>query len=78
VVRRALSALEAEGLPAKGWVAPYCTNGAVSAGEHGIPTLIYGAGTIADAHGVDESVSVDELSRAWRGYRALGRALASR
>jgi len=76
LVQRALGGLRRAGVPARTTLAPYCTNGAASAGELGIPTVIYGAGEIADAHVVDESVSVDALHVAYRGYQALARGLA--
>jgi len=77
VVRRARDALRAAGLGDDLYLAPYCTNGATSAGELGVPTLVYGAGEIADAHVVDESLSVDELYRAVQGYAALAPALSA-
>jgi acetylornithine deacetylase/succinyl-diaminopimelate desuccinylase-like protein len=75
VVQRALKGLQDASLPARTFLAPYCTNGAASAGELGIPTVIYGAGDIADAHVVDESVSIVALQTAYQGYQALARAL---
>lgn len=76
-VVRAREALRAAGLEDELYLAPYCTNAATSAGELGIPTLIYGAGDIADAHVADESLAVDQLYGAARGYAALARALAA-
>ena len=70
-VERAAAALHAAGLPAETFAAPYCTNGSASGGERGIPTLIYGPGSIHQAHRVDESIEVEEVLRAERGYRAL-------
>jgi len=75
VVQAALWGLREAGLPAEKFLAPYSTNGAASAGELGIPTVIYGAGDIADAHVVDESISVDALQAAYQGYQALARVL---
>ncbi len=74
-VRRASGALEGAGIPAQFFHAPYCTNGSASAGERGVPTLIFGPGSIEQAHVVDEFVAVDELERGLRGYQALARAL---
>jgi putative selenium metabolism hydrolase len=65
-VRRAVDAL-----PAETFAVPYCTNGSASGGERGIPTLVYGPGSIHQAHRVDESIEVEEVLRAWRGYQAL-------
>lgn len=70
-VRRAVDALQAAGLPAETFAVPYCTNGSASGGERGIPTLVYGPGSIHQAHRVDESIEVEEVLRAWRGYQAL-------
>jgi putative selenium metabolism hydrolase len=72
---RARRALEGAGLASDAFYAPYCTNGATTAGELGLPTLLYGAGDIGVAHAVDEAVRVDELVAATRGYQALARAL---
>ena len=77
VVQRALEGLAAAGQRAELYLAPYCTNGASSAGKLGIPSIIYGAGDIADAHAVNESVSIDALLLAFHGYQALARALSS-
>lgn len=70
-VRRAVDALQAAGLPAEAFAVPYCTNGSASGGERGIPTLVYGPGSIHQAHRVNESIEVEEVLRAWRGYQAL-------
>jgi putative selenium metabolism hydrolase len=75
VARAALRGLREAGLPAETFLAPYSTNGVASAGAMGIPTVIYGAGDIAAAHAVDESVRIDALQAAYRGYQALARAL---
>lgn len=77
MVRAARAALREAGLGSETWLAPYSTNGATSAGERGIPTVIYGAGEITDAHIADESVRIDDLETAYRGYRALAQALAA-
>jgi putative selenium metabolism hydrolase len=76
IARRAGEALERAGLAREFFYAPYCTNGSATAGELGIPTLIYGAGDISSAHAVNETVGVDELVAAYRGYQALARGLA--
>ncbi len=74
---RATEALGAAGLEARTWYAPYCTNGSLSAGERGLPTLIYGPGSINDAHVVDEGVDEAQLTAAYRGYQALAKVLAT-
>jgi putative selenium metabolism hydrolase len=76
LARRSRQALEGAGLGGDFYHAPYCTNGASTAGELGLPTVIYGAGAIDAAHAVNESVGVDELLAAARGYQALAAALA--
>ena len=76
-VRRARRALADAGLAQDFFYAPYSTNATATAGRLGIPTLIYGAGDISAAHAVDESVSVDELLAAFRGYQALAGGLAA-
>lgn len=75
-VGKAKTALETAGIPPEMFVAPYCTNGSASAGERGIPTLIFGPGSIEQAHVVDEYVTVNELERGLRGYQALAAALS--
>ncbi len=72
---RAREALGRAGLPAETFYAPYSTNGTATAGRAGIPTLVYGAGDITAAHAIDESVAVEQLERAVRGYQALARGL---
>jgi len=77
IARRARRGLGQAGLRVESYLAPYCTNGAVSAGEMKLPTLIYGAGRIEDAHAVSESVGVDDLWAAYRGYRCLALSLVA-
>jgi putative selenium metabolism hydrolase len=71
IVRRAQRGLAVAGLESSLYLAPYCTNGATSAGERGLPTVIYGAGDIGRAHAVDEHLDEDELVSAYQGYIAL-------
>ena len=77
LARRAREALAGAGLAHETYYAPYCTNGASTAGELGIPTIVYGAGEIGAAHAVDETVGVDDLLAACRGYQALARGLTA-
>ncbi|MER5391851.1 YgeY family selenium metabolism-linked hydrolase [Saccharopolyspora sp. NPDC002686] len=73
--RDALTGLAAAGLdPTPGYYA-FCTNGSASAGRCGIPTLGFGPGDPDRAHTVDESLSLEDLHRAARGYSALLRAV---
>lgn len=76
-VQLARQALADAGLAQDFFYAPYSTNATATAGHAGLPTLIYGAGDISAAHAVDESVGVDELLAAFRGYQALARGLAA-
>jgi acetylornithine deacetylase/succinyl-diaminopimelate desuccinylase-like protein len=75
--QQARKALAGAGLDRGVFYAPYSTNATATAGRAGLPTLIYGAGDISAAHAVDESVSVDELLAAFRGYQALARGLVA-
>lgn len=75
LVERAQRALRAAGLASEMCYAPFCTNGALTAGVRGIPTLVLGAGDIAAAHAIDESVAVDQLAGAHAAYQALAREL---
>ncbi|GAP09196.1 acetylornithine deacetylase [Bellilinea caldifistulae] len=74
-VGRAVEALRSAGLPGETFAVPYCTNGSASGGERGIPTLVFGPGSIHQAHRVDEAIEVDEVLRGERGYRGLMSAL---
>lgn len=68
-----LDAFSAAGLPAETFAAPCGTNASESAGRRGIPSFIYGPGTLAQAHIADEWVSVADLRAARAGYTALAR-----
>lgn len=68
---RILEALTAAGLPTDLYHAPCGTNASESAGRRGISSFIYGPGSLAQAHIVDEWVSLEELAAAERGYSAM-------
>ncbi len=71
-----LAALAEAGLPAASTVYRFCTNGSLTAGLRGLPTVGYGVGREADAHTVDESIAIDDLYRCAQGYTAIvGRLL---
>lgn len=70
-VLTASSALEKAEAGGKLVGVPYCTNASYTAGELGIPTIIYGPSTIALAHIVDEYIEISELVCAAKGYAAL-------
>ncbi len=55
----------------------FCTNAASSAGLFGIPTIGYGLGKETDAHTVNESISIEDLHIAARGYQAIIKAILS-
>ncbi len=49
---------------------PYCTDAWVIA-SHGIPTVVFGPGSITQAHTDDEWISVEELEKGVWAYRRL-------
>ncbi len=64
-------AVVAAGAPAPTFVgAPYGSDLRQYA-AHGVPTVQFGPGTIADAHAVDESVPIDDVVLAARAYAHL-------
>lgn len=75
VVRRARRGLAEAKQSSELYLAPFCTNGSLSAGELGLPTLIYGPGDVDNAHAMDESLRIEELMAALWGYRALAQSL---
>lgn len=75
-VRDCLAGLQQAGLPAQTSAYRFCTNGSLTAGLRGVPTVGFGVGNEADAHTVDESIAVEDLYRCATGYTALiGRLL---
>ncbi|MCC6147641.1 MAG: YgeY family selenium metabolism-linked hydrolase [Anaerolineaceae bacterium] len=74
-VQVALQAVEAAGIDPRTYVVPYCTNGSASAGELGLPTIIFGPSTIRMAHAVDEHIEIEELLRGLRSFISLGREM---
>jgi putative selenium metabolism hydrolase len=71
LVQRAERALSVVGLPIDYFAARYCANGSASAGELGIPTLIFGPSTPVVAHTIDEYIVVDELMHGTEAYASL-------
>jgi acetylornithine deacetylase/succinyl-diaminopimelate desuccinylase-like protein len=55
----------------------FCTNGSLTAGLLGIPTLGFGVGVESMAHQVDEHVTLASLRAGARGYAAFADRLAS-
>jgi putative selenium metabolism hydrolase len=74
-VRAALDGLRGAGIAAEPDTYRFCTNGSLTAGTLGIPTVGFGVGREADAHSVDESVAIADLERAVDGFAALAAAL---
>jgi putative selenium metabolism hydrolase len=70
-VESALKGLRASGLAPQLSAYRFCTNAAYSMGLAGIPTIGFGPGTEADAHVVDEHLSLDVLEKAARGYQGI-------
>jgi putative selenium metabolism hydrolase len=73
-----LAVLAAAGLPADTYAAPCGTNASESAGRRHIPSFIYGPGTLAQAHSVDEWVAIADLHAALAGYAAIARRVIAR
>lgn len=71
LVRQGLEGLEKAGIQPGTRVYRFCTNAAYSAGEAGVPTIGFGPADEADAHRVNESLRLDELEAAARGYRGI-------
>ena len=70
-LQKARLGMQAAALDSSVIAVPYCTNAAFTAGEAGIPTLVFGPSTIRLAHIVDEYVEVDELLRYYWGLQGV-------
>jgi putative selenium metabolism hydrolase len=75
VVEAGLRALTSVGLEAEVGTYGFCTNGSLTAGMLGIPTIGFGVGEEHVAHTADEWIEVPRLYRAADGFAALARAL---
>lgn len=75
LVQSSLKALRTSGLEPKLSAYRFCTNAAYSIGIAGIPTIGFGPGTEADAHVVDERLSLNDLEKAARGYQGIMEAV---
>ena len=71
LVKAAMASLQQAGIDVRFGTYAFCTNGSESAGERNIPTIGLGPGNERDAHIVDESISVEELTKAVTVYRNL-------
>jgi acetylornithine deacetylase/succinyl-diaminopimelate desuccinylase-like protein len=77
VVVRAQAALTDAGLDPTPTHYSFCTNGSLTAGILGIPTVGFGVGVESMAHQVDEHITLDSLRAGARGYRELASHLTS-
>jgi putative selenium metabolism hydrolase len=74
-VQLAIQGLESAGIQPVTYGTPFCTNGSGSAGERGLPTIVFGPGSVHLAHVTDEYIEVAELVRSVRGFAGLAQAL---
>ena len=49
----------------------FCTNGSLTAGTLGIPTIGFGPGDTRQAHQADEHIDIDDLELGRKGFAAL-------
>lgn len=77
MVRRALAGLARLGQEPNVGHYRFCTNGSYSGGVARILTLGYGPGREDQAHVTNESLAVDQITRACAGYAALIRSLTA-
>lgn len=77
VVRAAQKAMVEAGLDPTPTHYSFCTNGSLTAGLLGIPTLGFGVGVESMAHQVDEHITLDSLRAGARGYAAMAAHLTA-
>jgi len=77
-VQAALKGLRASGLSPKLTAYRFCTNAAYSMGQAEVPTIGFGPGTEADAHVVDERLSLESLEKVTFGYMGIIQAVLER
>ena len=70
-VQASLVGLRAAGLPAEASTYGFCTNGSLTAGLRGVPTVGYGIGREEVAHTVDEYIEVEKLYKGTEGYAVV-------
>lgn len=75
LVRKCQAVLLSAGIEAQLYAIPYCTNASYSAGELGIPAVVFGPGDIAQAHAINEYIETAEVMKAATGYAALAQGL---
>ncbi len=71
LVRHSLSGLKREGIRPLTATYGFCTNGSLTAGLRGVPTVGFGIGREEEAHTVDEYVTLEKLFRGTRGYTGI-------
>jgi putative selenium metabolism hydrolase len=74
-VQSALKGLRESGLNPQLSAYRFCTNAAYSMGQAGVPTVGFGPGTEADAHVVDERLSLESLEKVTVGYGGIIQAV---
>jgi putative selenium metabolism hydrolase len=74
-MKACIQALQSVDLPGELYPIPYCTNASYSAGVLGIPAVVFGPGSILQAHAMNEFLEVTELHRAIRAYQAMARLI---
>jgi len=74
-VQAALKGLRESGLNPRLSAYRFCTNAAYSMGQAGVPTIGFGPGTEADAHVVDERLSLESLEKVTSGYAGIIQAV---
>jgi len=70
---RLQAALRKAGFTGEPFAAPCGTNASEGAGRRGVPSFIFGPGSLAQAHIIDEWVSLEHLRAAQQGFAAMGR-----
>ena len=73
--QKALKALRDAGIETSISHFSFCTNGSHFCGEEGIPTIGYGPSLESLAHVRDEHIEINELVKAYRGFKAILSAL---
>jgi acetylornithine deacetylase/succinyl-diaminopimelate desuccinylase-like protein len=75
VVQACVAGLTKAGLHADRSTYGFCTNGSLTAGLRGVPTVGYGIGREEIAHTVDEYIEIDRLYEGTAGYTHIIGAL---
>lgn len=70
-VQKALAGLKEAGIEATISHFSFCTNGSHFCGEANIPTIGYGPSLESLAHVRDEYIEIDQLIKAYRGYKSI-------